>query len=49
MAQHYPQEFAILHMVGGVGNSTKKKKKKKKKKACFYKIMIVNVNPVTGI
>ena len=24
MTQHYPQKFVILHMVGGVVNSTKK-------------------------
>ena len=41
MTQHYPQKFAILHMVGGVVNSTKK--------TCYYNNMSVNVNPVTGI
>ena len=42
MTQHYRQNFAILHMVGGDVI-------KFYKTLFFYKNMTVNMNPVTGI
>ena len=40
MVKYYPKKFAILHMVGGVEIATK---------SCFYKSMLVNINPVMDI